>query len=127
MMPPRYLLLPAFLCVSLLAARSYRAPLPPLPATVWSRNGPVTVVRVSKVVCGPLDPTTVIGCFSASNGERRIQIADTLTLVYATFVLMHEKAHVAAWDAGLVFDNPEDGERIANVMARYQLGELLAQ
>ena len=126
MIPPRWFLLPAFLCASLLAARSFRAPLPPLPTTVFSRYGPVKVDRVTRVECGNLPSEKVVGCFSAKLGERRIQIADTLSLVVATFVLFHEKAHVAAWDYGMVFDDPEDAERVANAMARYQLAELLA-
>lgn len=119
----RFIILPAFLALSLLAA--HRGGLPDLPATVYSRYGPVPVTRVRVVVCpdstGKTDPRT-IGCFGGA--DRIIQIADTLDARWSWAVLFHEETHIAFRDVNLRFDVKEDEERIAWVVARWRLGEL---
>lgn len=124
-MMARWLTIPALLALSVLGAAPRRAPLPPLPTTVYSRWGPVPVLRVRVVDCpdsSGATPAGVIGCYTGR--ERRIQIADTLSLRWQHFVLEHEKVHVAFRDVNARFDDPKDEERVAWVVARYRLGEL---
>ena len=116
---PRYILLPLFLVLSLVAARAHTAPLPPIPSHVFSRWGPVPVHLVKHVVCGNPTPVGTIGCYNAI--ERRIQIADTLDLRWKTYVLEHEIVHVALRDMNISFDNRMDEDRIADALGKYRL------
>lgn len=120
-MKSRILLAP-LLALSVLGA----APtLPEIPASVYSRYGPVPVDLVTQVVCpdstGKTDPR-VIGCFGGAT--RRIQIADTLSLWWQHLVLGHEQCHVALRDVNLHFDHQEDEEHVCWAVGRYRLGEL---
>lgn len=121
-MKVRWLVVPALLALSVMGAAPRHAELPPLPAFVYSRYGPVPVVRTPVVVCGDPTPPNVVGCYSAT--EHRIQIADSLDIRFATFVLEHEKFHVAMRDLHVEFDDSTSEDRLANVVARYRLGEL---
>lgn len=122
----RFLLAPVLaLCV--LAARPPRQGLPPIPAVVFSRGGPISVKLVKVVDCpmGPerVTPPNVIGCYSAI--PHIIQIADTLSAEWQTFVLAHELVHVAARDDGLPYAGILE-EAYATAWGRYRLAELLA-
>lgn len=114
-------LLPALLALSVMGASVQPASLPPLPPFVYSRYGPVPVLRVPVVICGDASPATVIGCYSATT--HRIQIADSLPLRFATFVLYHEEFHVAMRDVGATFDDPTSEDKIANIVAAWRLGD----
>ena len=119
---PRYILLPLFLVLSLVAARADTAPLPPIPSHVFSRHGPVPVFMVKAIVCPDstgVTPRRVIGCFNGM--ARTIQIADTLDIRTATFVLEHEICHLAFRDEPLTFDHRADEERVCNALGRYRL------
>lgn len=121
-MTHRFLLVP-LLALSVLGAAPRRSPLPPLPETVYSRYGPIPVVRVHAVVCGDsVASIGVIGCYMSV--QRVVQIADTLDLRWQHFVLEHEKVHIAMRDVNVRFDDPNDEERVAWVVARYRIGEL---
>lgn len=123
----RFLLVPAFLALSLLAARPHHRGLPPLPAFVFSRGGPVPVKLVKAVDCpmGPerITPPNVIGCYSSIT--RVIQIADSLNADWQNFVLAHELVHVAARDEGLPYAGILE-EAYATAWGKYRLAELLA-
>jgi hypothetical protein len=113
------------LCLSLLAASSWQTPLPPIPATVYSRYGPVPVEMVKVVECPDSSGTTPVGVIACYNSKsRRVTIADTLSPRWAQFVLGHEQCHIAFRDVGAVFQIREEEEKICWVMARWRLGDL---
>lgn len=126
-MKARFIILPAFLALSLMAARPHHQGLPPIPPFVFSRGGPVPVKLVKVVDCpmGPehVTPPNVIGCYSAAT--HLIQISDSLSPEWATFVLYHEMVHVSARDDGLPYSGIAE-EAYATAWGRYRLAELLA-
>jgi hypothetical protein len=120
-MRARFILLPAFLALSLVAA-STTAPLPPIPTSVYSRYGAVPVDMVKQVVCGDPTPPRVIGCYNSQ--ERRIQIADTLELRIQTFVLYHEVCHLMMREGNVIFSDRQDEDNVCNAVGRYRLWEM---
>lgn len=125
-MRPRFIILPAFLALSLLAARPHHQ-LPPLPAFVFSRGGPVPVKLVKVVDCpmGPekVTPPNVIGCYTAST--HTIQISDSLNAEWQQYVLGHEIFHVAARDEGIPYVGALE-EAYATAWGKYRLAEAVA-
>lgn len=96
--------------------------LPPLPATVWSAQGPVTVWRVDPVPCG--SPPT-IGCFNRIS--RWVAISDTLPRLLSWIVLEHEKAHIYFRDYGIIFPSAVAEDSAAQAVALGRMRERLVQ
>lgn len=86
--------------------------LPPLPATVWSAQGPVVVWRVDPTPCGP-NPT--IGCFNRV--ARWVAISDTIPRLLSWIVLEHEKAHIYFRDYGILFPSAVAEDSAAQAIA----------
>lgn len=96
------------------------ADLPTFPKLAPSPLGPIPVRLVVDLQCGG---KPALGCFHYNT--RLIEIRDSLPLVTSWLTLRHELAHSAFYHAGVVFDDPNAENRVADAIANQQVMEML--
>jgi len=95
--------------------------LPPLPDSVETLIGPVPIV-LSKAPCG--NPRE-LGCYVMA--YRIIFVHDSLPLVMAWKVALHEIGHLRLSDARVVIEDEALEQRVVDLWATWALHELLAR
>jgi hypothetical protein len=88
---------------------------PPLPDSIPAVGGWTPVRRPEVIHCGQDTTKTFWGCYNA-NG-RILEVRAGLLPHQAWHVLEHEKVHMIFRDAGVRFEDMEQEQRIANLVA----------
>lgn len=95
--------------------------LPPLPDSVET---PIGYVRVLKVAM-PCNDARALGCFASL--RRIIFVKDSMAPIMGWKVYLHEVGHLRLFDAYIRVGDPLLEDRIVDLWANLQLGEMLAR
>lgn len=103
------------------AAFAQSAELPPLPDSVRTQMGYVSIFR-AQLPCGA---PRALGCFSMS--QRAIVVRDSLPLVVAWRAYLHELGHLRLSDTYIRIGDAALEDSIVDMWARYEVEAMLAR
>jgi hypothetical protein len=95
--------------------------LPPIPESAPTAIGPIPIRRVPHLRCKGVPAS---GCFHGDGWF--IEIQDSIPLTAAWQSTEHELVHEALYLNGVVFDDPRDEDKLAEIVANQRVLELRA-